>query len=571
MLDELNIKNLALIQDATIRFASGLTCITGETGSGKTAFLHGIELVAGARAQSGWVRENACELEVSARVFSADAQDDAEDTKTRVNADDAGVVIKRTYGSDKRGRVSIDAEMASVKELAQTVGSSLDFCGQHEHQRLLSARGQRLLIEHFGAEKLTPLIDAYRSAYDAWSSARAEYERLTSLKEASADELERARFALSEIDDVVPTPDEYEALQRDLPRYEHAESLIAGLREARDNLDGEQGARDLSAAALDVLSSLPVADDEVEAISHQLRSVVIELEDIANTLRDVMHSIDLDEATLQNMQERYAAYVGLIKRYGPSLTHVLSKKAEAEALLKAQGDDTEALKAAEQKLKETAQATERAAEALYAQERDTSQRLAHAITEKLAYLEMTGASIEIAVSQLPPDDYTRETPVSLEILYQAAPNMQPRRLSEIASGGELSRVMLAAQVVGADDTPAKTYVFDEVDAGVGGSAARALGNLIAELAQKCQVICVTNLAQVAVHAEKQIVVKRHDSSSGLPTTSFTEVKGDSRVKEIARMLSGDANSSTLKHARELLEKSAPHPNATMDTATEGHR
>ena len=538
MIDELHATNVALIRDARIRPADGLTVLTGETGAGKTALLGALKLLVGERADASLVREGSDALVVEGRVFLTDGDPD-------------GCIVRRRVSADGRGRVEVDGGMASVRELAERVGSTVDLCGQHEHQRLLSVATHVEMLDAWAGDSAAAALDAYRAALDASAAAAAELERVREMGRASTERLDEARFVLGRIDAVNPSEQELAELEAALPRAEHAEALWRAAEEAREAIGGEEGALDLLSGALGELRSASAHDPALEEHVGILQGTVIDLEDLFATLRDYRDSVDLDPEALQRMHERMSELRGIMRAYGPSMSDVLARRESAAELVQAASDDGARLRAAERAAKEAEATLAARADELDAVRRKAAPGLARAVTAQMARLEMGSAGLEVDIRRQPREAWGRSGPSHVELLYRPGAGMTARPLRRIASGGEISRVMLAAKVVLGEADDVDTLVFDEVDAGVGGATAVALAQVVADLARTHQVIVVTHLAQVAVMGERHYVVSR--TTDDVPETMLREVVGEERVREVARMLSGDATEASLAHAREMLE------------------
>lgn len=540
MIDELHAQNVALICDATIQPSEGLTVLTGETGAGKSALLSSVKLLMGERADAGAVREGADYLQVEGRFFNG-------------NADPEDLVVRRRVSRDGRGRVSIDGRMASVRELSQSVGSTIDLCGQHEHQRLLQQSSHVELLDSWAAADVATSLEAYRTALREANAAAKELKRIQHMCRSAAEQVDEAMFVLTRIDEVDPREGEVEELESALPKAEHAETLMRSASNARHALNGEGGALDCIGDALDELRDVERYDEELEKLAKTLQSALLDVEDVAAELRDYRDSVDFDPEALNEMQTRMAQLRGLMRIYGPSIEDVLARRDQAAELVGASKNGDQLLKKAQKKVDAAEEALLQAASALNKARKKAAPRFAKLVSEQMAFLEMGSAELDVAFEDLPRAQWTAAGPSKVELLYRPAAGLSARPLRRIASGGEVSRVMLACKVVlgEADDT--QTLVFDEVDAGVGGATAVALASVLARLATTHQVIVVTHLAQVAVRGSRHYVVRKSSThSEGVPETTIEPVEGENRVAEIARMLSGDTSELSLEHARAML-------------------
>lgn len=543
MIDELHVRNVALIRDASIEPAAGLTVLTGETGAGKTALLSSIKLLVGERADAGMVREGAPALEVEGRLFLPGDDED-------------GTVVRRRVGADGRGRVDVDGHMASVRELARRVGATVDLCGQHEHQRLLSVQTHVDMLDSWAGAPAADALGAYREALAAAEAAASELERVREMGRVTGERLDEAAFVLRCIDEVDPREGELEELEARLPRAEHGEALMEAASGARELLSGDGGACDSLGDAVRALSDAARFDPALGSWAKALESSLIDVEDVASELRDYADGLDFDPEELERLQGRLARLEGLRRAYGPSMADVLRRRDEAREVVEAASDGGELERRAAEELRRREAALAEAADALDAVRAEAAPRLARAVSEQMAFLEMGSAELVVSQERLPRAEWTRSGASRVEFLYRPGAGLTARPLRKIASGGEVSRVMLACKVVLGEADDCETLVFDEVDAGVGGATAVALASVLARLAATHQVIVVTHLAQVAVAAERHYLVRKSEGESGVPETSLVEISGEDRVAEVSRMLSGDTGEASRDLAREMLERRA---------------
>ncbi len=537
MIDEIHVENLALIREADLAFASGLTVLTGETGAGKTALLSALKLLLGERADQSQVREGEAAALVEGRLFF-----DARDTE--------GLVVSRRVARDGRSRVRLDGALSSVRELAERVAPTVDLCGQHEHQRLLDPATHVEMVDAWAGAPVAQALDAYRAALGAARAAARELERVEAAARTEGSRVEEARFAKERIDEVDPREGELEELEEELPRAEHAEALAACAHEASEALSGDEGALNPLNGAIAELSRMGSVDEKLAEFADALAGAAITLEDVASDLRRYRDSVDFDPEGLARKQERYAELKGLLRRLGPRMEDVFARREEAEELLGLVSDGDARIRRAREALDAAEDELARAAKALRRRRAEFAPRFCREVGRQMARLEMGRAELVWDARPLPRGRWSELGPDQCELLYRSGPGLTPRPLRRIASGGELSRVMLAATVVLGETDGVDTLVFDEVDAGVGGATARSLAAVLADLARTHQVIVVTHLAQVAVVGDTHYVVRRDDSD--VPETRLVAVSGEDRVREIARMLSGDASEASLAHARQML-------------------
>lgn len=552
MIDEIQVRNLALIKQVSLVPAPGLTVLTGETGAGKTALLSALKLLMGVRADKDFVRDGEQSLEVSGRFFglaNAEGPDGDEEASDEL-------VATRRVSSDGRSRVTLDGRMASVRELAARVASTIDLCGQHEQQQLMKPTAHVRMLDAWAGEAVAVPQNAHKQAFSQAKAAAEELDHVLNAGAASSAKLDEARFTLERIDAVGPREGEYEELSARLARAEHAEALALAANRAHEALGGDEGAIDLLNSAIAALDEGGRFDADLSALADSLREAGFVLEDVARSARDYRDGVEFDPEALEQDQERMSALQGLLRAYGPRMVDVLAARDEAADLVSAVDDAAERERAARKKVDAAEQKLASAAQALDQARRTAAPQFAEQVTAQMSRLEMGGAELLCEVRPLPRESWTQAGPSEVEFLFRPGAGMQARPLARIASGGEVSRVMLAIKVVLGQADSVDTLVFDEVDAGVGGSTAVALADVLVDLARTHQVIVVTHLAQVAVRGNAHYTVNKVAGTDGKPQTNLQQLSAEQRPAEIARMLSGDATQASLAHAREMLEAAA---------------
>ena len=538
MIDEIQVKDVALIREASLSPSPGLTVLTGETGAGKTALVSAVKLLVGERADSSYVREGAKNAEVRGRLFPSDPTADE-------------LVAVRKVSADGRSRATINGTMASVSELARTVGPLVELCGQHEYQSLLKPAEHGRILDGW-ADLESTVGAAFREALANARAAEAALEEMRATASASNTQLEEARFTLQQIEAVNPEGGEYEEMRDWLARAEHAEVLARNSHGAAEALSGDDGALDALNTAISLIEEASRADESLAPFATTLRETCFVVEDVARDMAGYCDAIDFDGESLAAAQERMGQLMGLMRSFGPTMEAVFERWDAAAALVGLIDDADENLARAEATLEAAESVLAEAVAAYDAARAEAAPQFAAAVNEVLGRLEMGTAALVCTVEPLPRENWSTAGSASVVFEFKPGASMQPRPLARIASGGEISRVMLAINVaLGAKDGT-ETLVFDEVDAGVGGSTANALATVLAELASSHQVIAITHLAQVAVLADAHYTVTK--TAGDAPETILTPVTGDARVAEVARLLSGTATKTSLAHARELLRQ-----------------
>jgi DNA repair protein RecN (Recombination protein N) len=526
MLAELRVRDLGVIVDLQLVLDEGMTALTGETGAGKTLLVEAIELLVGGRADGVLVGPGAEEARVEGRFVSPDGNDET--------------VLARAVPRNGRSRAYVDGRLATAAELAELGRGLVDLHGQHAHQSLLSPRLQRAALDRFARIDLGPLAVA-RNRVKVLDEALAG---LGGDARARARELDLLRFQLAELEAArLEDPDEDRALEAEEDALADAAAHRDAAAAAYDALAAERGAVDTLGDALGAVDGRrPFAD--VEA---RLRGLQAELAEAASDLRQAGDGIAEDPERLDEVRGRRRMLRDLCRKYGERLSDVMVFEMEARTRLRELESRGVRVEALENERQEAVAVVERAAAAVAAARRRAAPELAARVQEHLRRLAMAGARLEVVVDGPGPAD-------DVELLLAANRGADPLPLAKVASGGELARAMLAARLV-LSDAPA-TLVFDEVDAGVGGEAALAVGQALAELAGRHQVLVVTHLPQVAAFADHQVAVTK-DEVGGRTVASARAVRGGERVVELSRMLSGQPGSEAARgHAEELLATAA---------------
>ena len=560
MLEELRITGLGVIEESVLPLAPGLTVITGETGAGKTMLITALGLLLGGRADSGAVRRGSqvARVEGVVRIPHGDPV-----TGLAAQVEDLGgvvedgeVLITRQVAATGRSRAFVGGAAVPVAKLADFGDALVAVHGQADQQRLTRPETHRGALDSFAGEPVAAAMRAYATAFEAWTSARAELEDLRARSRDRAREADLLRFGLAEVEAVDPTAGEEETLAAEESRLGHAETLRAAAEHAREALSADDERPDALgavAAARQQLDAAAAHDPEAAALATRLATVSYELADVAADVAAYAASLDVDPSRLAHVSERRAAVTALLRKYGETTAEVLAWSEQAAMRLLELDDSDERIAALEQDVVRLEEAAVDAATALRNARSEAAPVLAEQVRVELGALAMPDAQVEVSVrGEIVPERLTSHGACTVEILLAPNPGSEPRPLGKGASGGELSRVMLALEVCIAGTHPVPTFVFDEVDAGVGGRSAVEIGARLARLAEHAQVIVVTHLPQVAAYADSHVVVAK-TSDGSVTRSGLTRLAEEERVKELSRMLAGMEESDTaLAHAEELL-------------------
>jgi DNA repair protein RecN (Recombination protein N) len=574
MLEEIRIGSLGVIDSSTLELGPGLTVITGETGAGKTMLVTALGLILGGRADSGAVRTGARSARVEGVVRASEQFADAVEGAGGEVEDDR-VVLARNVSAEGRSRAFVGGASVPVSVLAALAEPLVAVHGQSDQHRLLQARAQREALDRFGGDKVAALLERYSEVHGRLAITESELAEVVATARDRAREADQLRFGLAEIEAVAPQPGEDEALAGEESRLGFADALRTAAEQAREALssDGEHSdALSATAAARTLLDGVRDHDSEAAELADRLAEISYLLSDIAADVASYASRVESDPARLAAVSERRAALVALTRKYGETIDEVLAWAATSATRLTDLDHTDERIEELRTQRAELRARLGELAGALSGTRTAAATRLAEEVTAELELLAMPDARIEVAVRQQEiPDDVEapglrvgdrtlrfNSTGVDeVEFLLAANLGSEPRPLSKVASGGELSRVMLALEVSLAATSPVPTFVFDEVDAGVGGKAAGEVGRRLAQLARSAQVLVVTHLPQVAAYADHHVVVVK--SSDGSVTTSgLSALDAAARERELSRMFAGMEESDTaLAHARELLAAAQP--------------
>ncbi|MEI5099786.1 DNA repair protein RecN [Streptomyces sp. PmtG] len=569
VLEEMRIRSLGVIDDAVVELSPGFTAVTGETGAGKTMVVTSLGLLLGGRADPALVRIGAKSAVVEGRLAVPDGASAAlRAEEAGAELDDGVLLISRTVSAEGRSRAHLGGRSVPVGLLSELADDLVAVHGQSDQQGLLKPARQRGALDRYAGDAVAVPLDKYTAAYRRLRAVSAELDEITTRARERAQEADMLRYGLDEVAAVEPRTGEDVELSAEAERLGHAEALASAATAAHAALAGNpedpegMDASTLVAGAHRALETVRSHDPALAALTDRIGEIGILLADVAGELAGYADDLDADPLRLAAVEERRAALTQLTRKYGEDVGAVLAwAEAGAARLAELEGDDD---RLGELTAERDALRTELAALARELTEArvEAAARFAAAVTEELASLAMPHARVTIDVRQTDdPEGVEIDGRTvacgpagvdEVELLLAPHPGAPPRPIAKGASGGELSRVMLAVEVVFAGTNPVPTYLFDEVDAGVGGKAAVEIGRRLAKLAKSAQVVVVTHLPQVAAFADRQLLVeKTHDGS--VTRSGVQVLEGEERVRELSRMLAGQEDSETARaHAEELL-------------------
>ncbi|MGW4198067.1 DNA repair protein RecN [Streptomyces sp. NPDC005004] len=569
VLEEMRIRSLGVIDDAVVELSPGFTAVTGETGAGKTMVVTSLGLLLGGRADPALVRLGAGKAVVEGRIaVPAGAPAVVRAEEAGAELDDGALLISRTISAEGRSRAHLGGRSVPVGLLAELADDLVAVHGQTDQQGLLKANRQRGALDRYAGDAVAVPLAAYTDAYRRLRAVSAELDEIVTRARERAQEADLLRFGLDEIAAVEPRAGEDVELAEEAERLGHAESLSSAATAAHAALAGNPedpegiDAATLIAGAHRALEAVRSHDPALAALADRIGEIGILAGDVAGELAGYADDLDADPLRLAAVEERRAALNALTRKYGEDITAVLAWAEQGAARLTELDGDDERITELTAERDALGAELGALAERLTKARTEAAERFAAAVTAELASLAMPHARVSFDIRQTEDPEgveaggrtvaYGPSGVDEVELLLAPHPGAPPRPIAKGASGGELSRVMLAVEVVFAGTDPVPTYLFDEVDAGVGGKAAVEIGRRLAKLARTAQVVVVTHLPQVAAFADRQLLVEK--TNDGSVTRSGVKVlEGEERVRELSRMLAGQEDSEAARaHAEELL-------------------
>jgi DNA repair protein RecN (Recombination protein N) len=553
VLRELHISGLGVIRDLDLELTEGLTVLTGETGTGKTMLTVGLALAGGARGGAHLVGPGAKAARVQARFEVPEGW-----STSPVGPDDASVdwvedgevILARSVGADGKSSARIGGQLTTASALSDVSARLIEIHGQHGSLRLLDPSTQTAFLDRYAGPQHLAAVTAYAESYQRATAARRALRRLEDDARDRERELDLLRYQVEEIRSVAPEPDETDALRSEENRLAHGERLLELAAAAEETLVTEGGVAEGSASVVHALGSIVELDAAAAGLAARAEALAAEAAELGHDLRAYREGLALDPARLASIRERIGELRGLQRKYGPGDAEVLAFLEEAAARILSLAGADERLEELRAEVEALGPAVIALAEQVTAGRTGARTALADALGEELQDLGMPGSAIEVALGSLPEPGPSGAERV--ELRFRGGPGQPWLSFAKAASGGELSRVMLACRSVLADLDDVPTLVFDEVDAGIGGQAGLAVGRRLARLALSRQVVVVTHLPQIACFADRHVRVRKDDGIARLDVLEDRE-----RIPELSRMLAGlEASEHGASHAEELLAEAA---------------
>ncbi len=550
MLEELYIENLAVIQQARISFHNGFHVFTGETGAGKSILIHGIQAVLGQHVSKDWVRTGCDRASVTALFTNLPESVMQLLSEMNISCEEQQITLTREIRANGGSIGRINGKTASVSALKEIGILLISIHGQHDNQILLNPEHHLEVLDAFGGDH--SYLEAYQKAFKELQSTAKELNQLKQLEQKRRQRSVILQRQIDEIGALNPKPGEEEEVESALRQAENAEQIIDNLSASAGilSLDNDNAVSEQIRSALSLLEAIEDVYP-TEEIQQRLQSCLIEIKDIAQDLQNLSESVSLDEEKAQQLKQRHQAIIQLEKEFFCDFDELIQLYENAKQEISSMQEDTEKIRELEEKKTTLLTDVTEKAKALSDYREQTGKRFSERVAEELKFLDMPNVILTV---QQEKGKLTIQGRDSIIFLISANKGEEPKPISKIASGGELSRIMLALKSVIADRDSIPTLIFDEIDTGVSGKAAQKIGFKLREISRSRQVLCVTHLSQIAIMADVHFMIEKHDENSRT-VTNVHLLDFDGRVREIARIMGGENPSSLiLESAREELKK-----------------
>lgn len=555
MLQELTIDNLAIIKHLTLDFASQMTVLTGETGAGKSIIIDAVGLLAGGRGSQEYIRRGEDKLSLQGQfAIPADPAMGNLLDSMGIDHEDGMLIISREIHRNGRNIIRVNGELINTTMLRKIGAHLVDIQGQNEHQRLMQPETHLGMLDQFAGAAVTPLLAKYQERYRDYVKLKAAVNKKQANEQQWAQRLDMLRYQVKEISAADLKPNEEDELTSERDRLEHFQQINNALQQAVATFnEGEAPVLDQIATVMDAINGIADFDDAYDQLSKSLNDAYYALQDVANEAGQQLDLLEFDDGRLAEIDQRLTTIGDLEHKYGDQVKDVLAYYDQ----IKAELDEMESAADSNSDLEQRLATAEGELKELGKQLSQVRQRAAHELAKRvhqqLTELYMAKADFEVHFANHSADEFTPTGIDTVEFYIRTNPGETMGPLAKIASGGELSRVMLALKTIFAQNEGVTSIIFDEVDTGVSGRVAQAIADKIKLIAAHSQVLCITHLPQVAAVAQHHFLIKKgvHDNRT---TTRVTALTDPQRVDELARMLSGEKITAlTREHAQELLE------------------
>ncbi|AUD13800.1 MULTISPECIES: DNA repair protein RecN [unclassified Planococcus (in: firmicutes)] len=554
MLRELDIRNFAIIDTLSVSFTEGMTVLTGETGAGKSIIIDAVHLLAGGRGSQEFIRHGAQKAEIEG-LFHIESEKHPVHKKLEdfgIQASDGDVLLRRELNGKGKNVCRINGKLVTISILREVGAALIDIHGQHETQELMDEKQHLHLLDQFAGKLLTKAKEGYSHTFEKYTKLKREFASYNENEQQIAQRIDLLTFQLNEIEEAQLVPGEEETLLEDRKRLQNFTKIFESISQAHEAIQGESKGLDWVGNAMSELEHAAAVDEQFKEASESVTGAFYQLQDTSTEIKRILDQLEFDPERLNEIEQRLALLQSLKRKYGASVEDMLLYQEEqADELDKLLNRD-QRLRLDQEKLKELTEDLRIEAEELTMLRKQAAAKLSKAIMEQLKELHMGKASFSVQFNLLPKGKLDRfgQDSIAFHISTNVGEPLKP--LTKVASGGELSRMMLALKTIFSKHQGITSIIFDEVDTGVSGRVAQAIAEKIAAIARHSQVLCISHLPQVAAMADQHLFIEKKVSKDRT-TTSVKELAGRKRTEEMSRMLSGaEITELTLQHADELL-------------------
>lgn len=553
MLRELSIRNFAIIEDLTVSFSDGLTVLTGETGAGKSIIIDAVHLLAGGRGNTEFIRHGAKKAELGGlfQISSSGHPVHKKLEEAGIEIEEDAIILRRDLNDTGKSVCRVNGKLVPLSVLRDIGSSLIDIHGQHENQELMDEKQHIYLLDHFAEEQLTPIQDLYSSKYDEYRALKKELASISIDEQLMAQRIDLYQFQMKELEDANLKLGEEDELLDERRRLMNFNKIFERSSAAYEAIQGESKGLDWIGNAMGALEDAATVDEQFKEASESVTTAFYALQDAAYQVKNVLDELEFDPARLNEVEQRLALLQNLKRKYGTTVEEILAYYDKIKTELNELLNRDEILQVKERKVLELEAILNEHAAELSSVRKDAAHNLSEAIMAELRELHMEKAKFIVNFDELPYFDANGKD----QVIFYISTNVgePPKSLPKIASGGELSRMMLALKTIFSSSNGITSIIFDEVDTGVSGRVAQAIAEKIAAISVNSQVLCISHLPQVAAMADHHYFIKKeveHDRTF----TSLLEIDTDARIEEVSRMISGaEITDLTLQHATELLK------------------
>lgn len=552
MLKELNIRNFAIIDELTVNFDEGLTVLTGETGAGKSIIIDAVHLLTGGRASQDFVRHGAKKAELTGLFFLPDQHPAFEKLmEAGIEYEEGTIILRRDINENGKSVCRVNGKLVPLSVLRDIGSTLVDIHGQHENQELMDEKRHIDLLDQFAEKQLQPIKEKYQRLFHEYRTLKREVEKINIDEQQTAQRIDLYQFQIRELEEAKLSVKEEEALLEERKRLQNFHKIYEHAINAYEAISGEMKGLDCIGDAMSALEDIVQLDEEFNEAFEAVSSAFYALQDASYQIKDIIDELEFDPERLNEVESRLNQYQMLKRKYGHTVEEIITYYEKIKNELNTLLHRDEAIQQKEQQLRKMEEELEKLCDELTKVRKKCAEHLSEAIMNELRDLHMEKAKFIVQFERLNNFDLNGKDYISFYISTNIGE--PPKSLPKIASGGELSRIMLALKTIFSSKSQITSIIFDEVDTGVSGRVAQAIAEKITNISLNSQVLCISHLPQVAAMADEHYLIAKQVEQNRTFTT-VEKIEGDKRVEEISRMMSGtEITELTLRHARELLE------------------